>query len=119
MAPVGQEEMVVGISDRWRSLSWVTLGGVRCMPRMAMSEQCTAPHIFRQQARAILTWAGSLWLPKYSYRSSITALTMPEASMAGVWQWTQPWVWTILLTEWPVAPRGIPLFCPASFTPAM
>ncbi len=59
------------------------LGGVRWMPKMAMSEQCTAPHMLRQQARAILTWAGSLWLPKYSNRSSMTALTMPEASMPG------------------------------------
>ena len=84
-----------------------------------MSEQCTAPHMLRQQARAIRTWAGSLWLPKYSNRSSMTALTMPEASMAGVWQWTQPWVWTMLVTEWPVPPMGMPIFLQASFKPAI
>src|SRR3972149_3105430 len=119
MAPVGQEAMVVGISHRWRSFSCMTLGAVRWIPRMAMSEQCTAPHMLRQQARAILTWAGSLWLPKYSNRSSITALTVPAASVAGVWQCTQPWVWTMLLTEWPVAPMGMPIFLTASFKPAI
>ena len=37
---------------------------------------------------------------------SITHFTGPEASVAGVWQCTQPWVWTMLLTPAPVPPTG-------------
>src|ERR1039458_6206588 len=42
MAPVGQEAMRVGISQPLRRASWRIWGGLRWMPRMAMSEQCTA-----------------------------------------------------------------------------
>jgi len=31
---------------------------------MAMSEQWTAPHMFRQQAKAIRTWLGSFIVTK-------------------------------------------------------
>ena len=62
------------------------------MPRMAMSEQCTAPHMFRQQARAMRSLAGRFWCVNWSHKASITAFTMPEASVAEEWQWTQPWV---------------------------
>src|SRR5208337_3348299 len=62
--------------------------------------------MLRQHARAMRICAGSLWLPKYSNNSSITALTTPEASMAGVWQCAQPWVWTILVMLLPVPPTG-------------
>src|SRR5512144_482975 len=97
MAPVGHDAMVVGISHWFASVASFTFGGLRWMPRMAMSEQCTAPHILRQQARAILTRAGSFVVVKYSWSSSMTAFTTPEASVAGVWQCTQPWVCTTLL----------------------
>ena len=73
-----------------RTRSWLTFGGLRWMPRMAISEQCTAPHMFRQHASEMRQYAGSFMSAKYSYRSSITALTMPDASVAGVWQWIQP-----------------------------
>jgi hypothetical protein len=53
-------------------------------------------HLGRQ---AILAW-------KSANSSSITALTGPEASVAGVWQWIQPWVWTMLVTPAPVPPTG-------------
>src|SRR5512140_1557445 len=84
MAPVGQDAMVVGISHWLPRVASFTFGGRRWMPRMAMSEQCTAPHIFRQQARAILTRAGRDLVVKYSWSSSMTAFTTPEAFVAGV-----------------------------------
>src|SRR5512140_2778617 len=87
MAPVGQEAMVVGISHWFPIVASFTFGGLRWMPRMAISEQCTAPHILRQQASAIRTRAGRVFVVKYSWSSSITDFTTPEASVAGVWQW--------------------------------
>ncbi len=69
-------------------------------------ESGTAPHMFRQQAREMRTWAGSLWEPKYSNSSSHDRLDHAGASMAGVWQWTQPWVWTMLVMPAPVPPKG-------------
>ena len=59
MAPVGQDATVVGISQVLNRVLWSILGILRCRPRMAMSEQCTAPHMFRQQAKAMRTLAGS------------------------------------------------------------
>src|SRR5512143_2996182 len=97
MAPVGHDAIVVGISHWFARVASLTFGGLRWMPRMAISEQCTAPHMFRQQARAIRTRAGRVFVVKYSWSSSMTAFTTPEASVAGVWQCTQPWVWTTLL----------------------
>ena len=45
---------------------------------MAMSEQCTAPHMFRQQARAMRSLPGIGLVPsKYSCRSSMTHFTTP------------------------------------------
>jgi hypothetical protein len=66
MAPVGQDATVVGISQRFGIRVLSGLGTVRWMPRMAMSEQWTAPHMFRQHARAIRTWLGSFIVTKYS-----------------------------------------------------
>ncbi len=103
---MGQDAIVVGISQTLGTRVWSGLGTVRWIPRMAMSEQCTAPHMFRQQARAMRTWEGRLMVAKYPCSSSMTAFTGPEASVAGVWQWTQPWVWTMLVTECPVPPTG-------------
>ncbi len=34
------------------------------------------------------------------------AFTTPEASVAGRWQWSQPWVWLTMDTELPVPPTG-------------
>ena len=73
---------------------------------MAMSEQCTAPHIFRQQARDTLNCAGSRMLVNSSNNASMVAFTGPEASVAGVWQWIHPWVWTMFVTPAPVPPMG-------------
>jgi len=39
-------------------------------------------------------------------RSSRTALTMDDASVAGVWQWRKPWVCTIFVIPAPVPPKG-------------
>ena len=36
----------------------------------------------------------------------MTHFTGPEASVAGVWQWIQPWVWIMLQTQAPVPPTG-------------
>src|SRR5512143_1947215 len=84
MAPVGQAAITFGISHLARTRSWLTTGGLRWMPRMAISEQWTAPHIFRQHASEMRQYAGSLESAKYSNRSSMTDLTMPDASVAGV-----------------------------------
>ena len=59
MAPVGQDAISVGTSQILGRTSWWIFGGLRCTPRMAMSEQCTAPHILRQQATAMRSLAGS------------------------------------------------------------
>ncbi len=36
----------------------------------------------------------------------MTALTTPEASVAAEWQWTHPWVWTMLEMAGPIPPTG-------------
>ena len=51
-----------------------------------MSEQCTAPHMLTQQASATRSLAGSSIPVKWPISSSISALTMPEASVAAEWQ---------------------------------
>jgi hypothetical protein len=71
-----------------------------------MSEQCTAPHMFRQQAMEMRTGAGRHMLTNSSNTASMVALTVPDASVAGVWQWTQPWVCNMLVTPAPVPPTG-------------
>src|ERR1019366_4369952 len=106
MAPVGQDATRVGISETFLTISCLIFGGLRCIPRMAMSEQCTAPHMLRQQAIAMRTRAGRLSCVKRSYSASITDFTIPEASVAAEWQWLHPWVWTTLLMEAPVPPTG-------------
>ena len=74
---------------------------------MAMSEQCTAPHMFRQQARAIRSLPGIGLVPsKYSCRSSMTHFTTPDASVAAEWQCTQPCVCTMLEMAFPIPPTG-------------
>ena len=106
MAPVGQEAIRVGTSQILGSTSWRILGGLRWMPSTAMSEQCTAPHMFRQQATAIRSLAGSFSSTKYGNSSSIMHFTRPEASVAEEWQCTQPCVWTMLLMLALVPPTG-------------
>ena len=71
-----------------------------------MSEQCTAPHMLMQQAREMRTGAGRRMFLKSSNMASMTHFTGPEASVAGVWQCTQPWVCTMLLMPAPVPPTG-------------
>ena len=39
---------------------------------------------------------------------SISDFTTPEASVPGMSQWSQPWVWEIIDTELPVPPTGKP-----------
>ncbi len=73
---------------------------------MAISEQCTAPHIFRQQAMDTRSFAGSLMFVNSSKRTSMVAFTVPDASVAGVWQCIQPWVWTQFVMPAPVPPTG-------------
>ena len=66
-----------------------------------MSEQWTAPHMFKQQAKATRILPGSFISAKYSNKSSITALTTPEASVAAEWQCTQPCVCPMAEIELP------------------
>ena len=42
------------------------------------------------------------------YNSSIRLFTTPEASVPGMSQCSQPWVWEIMDTELPVPPTGKP-----------
>jgi len=51
-----------------------------------MSEQCTAPHMLTQHASAIRSLPGRSIDVKCPTSSSISALTMPEASVAAEWQ---------------------------------
>src|SRR3990172_10709529 len=108
MACVGQERTVFGISHTAATLASSMRGGFRWMPTMARSEQWTAPHMLRQHATATRRLAGSFISTKYSYSSSIMDFTRPEASVAALWQWTQPCVWMTLEIEWPVPPTGRP-----------
>ncbi len=71
-----------------------------------MSEQCTAPHMLRQQANATRTFAGRSDLSKCGKSSSMSAFTTPDASDAAEWQCTQPCVWTMLVIPAPVPPTG-------------
>ena len=64
--------------------------------------------MFRQQATAMRNLAGRFSCVKWSQSASITALTMPEASVAAEWQWIQPCVCTMLLMELLVPPTGNP-----------
>src|SRR5512136_3392975 len=92
IAPVGQEATRVGISHILARSAWLTVGTRVWTPRIAMSEQCTAPHMLRQQAYATRSFDGRLLEPvKYGNSRSITDLTTPDASDAEEWQWTQPW----------------------------
>ena len=59
-----------------------------------------------QQAREMRTGAGSRMFWKSSNKASMTHFTGPEASVAGVWQCTQPCVCTMLLMPAPVPPTG-------------
>ena len=108
MAPVGQEAIRLGISHILDRIPCWIFGGMRCTPRMAISEQCTAPHMFRQQARAMRSLAGRSSCVKWSNSASITLFTNPEASVAAEWQCTQPCVCTMLLIELLVPPTGNP-----------
>ena len=86
IAAFGQEAMMFGISQLCATSASFTLGIFLWIPTQAMSEQCTAPHMFRQQAMETFSLAGRSSFLKYSNRSSITALTVPEASVAALWQ---------------------------------
>src|SRR5512143_450461 len=105
-APVGQAATVLGISQSLGTRSLLILGGLRCTARTAMSEQWTAPHMLRQQAKATRTLAGRSVRSKCGKSSSISDFTTPEASEAAEWQCTQPWVWTMLVMPGPVPPTG-------------
>ncbi len=75
-----------------------------------MSEQCTAPHMFRQHASAMRSLPGNRLACRRSTRarSSITAFTTPDASVAAEWQCTQPCVCTMLEMAGPMPPTGWP-----------
>ena len=97
-----------GTCDSMSRPTTESCGTVRWMPTSAMSLTWAAPHMFRQHAMAMRSLLGRSSRWKYSNRSSMTALVMPEASVAGVWQCTQPCVCTTLLMEAPVPPTGSP-----------
>ncbi len=88
------------------------------MPTMPISEQCTAPHMLMQQASEMRTGAGRRMDLKSSYMTSMMDFTGPDASVAGVWQCTQPWVCTMLVTPAPVPPTGNLLEPPANLREA-
>ena len=79
----GQAATASGISQSW-STHWSSIiGGLRWIPTIPMSEQCTAPHMLMQQASEMRTGAGRRMFLNSSNMVSITALTGPEASVAG------------------------------------
>src|SRR5512133_1040043 len=109
IAAVGQAAMMFGISHPPLAIfSWSIFGGFRWMPTIARSEQWTAPHMFRQHATEMRSLPGSVMLSKYGCISSMIDFTSAEASVAALWQWIHPWVWTTLLIALPVPPTGQP-----------
>ena len=48
--------------------------------------------------------------------SSIIAFTTPDASVPGMSQCSQPWVWEIIVTEFCVPPTMKPAFSSASMS---
>jgi hypothetical protein len=74
---------------------------------MAMS--AWPPQLISQQLVDRCTRLGmSSWMNS-ACSSSISAFTAPEASVPGMSQCSQPWVWAIIDTELPVPPTGKPL----------
>ncbi len=64
IADVGHEATTVGISHIFPTVSSFTTGIFVCRATMAISEQCTAPHMFTQQATASRTLFGSSFVVK-------------------------------------------------------
>ena len=94
------------ISHSWSAHSWSIMGGLRWMPTRPMSEQCTAPHMLMQQARAMRTGAGRRMSFEVVKDGVHHAFHRAGGVGGGVWQCTQPWVCTMLLMPAPVPPTG-------------
>ena len=112
MAATGHRATTVGRSHMLATRSWLILGGLVCCTTMAMS--AWPPQLISQQEVDRCTRLGMSSLMNSACRSSIRALTAPEASVPGMSQCSQPWVWAMLETELPVPPTGKPLLVRAS-----
>ena len=66
------------------------------------------PQLIWQQEVVICTRLGMLALRNSSMSSSIIDFTTPEASVPGMSQCSQPWVWEIMATEFWVPPTTKP-----------
>ena len=104
IAASGHDATRFGISHTRGRFAWSIFGGRRWIPRIAMSEQCTAPHMFRQHATAMRSFPGSRIRVNSSASSSITTFTSPDASVADEWQCTHPCVCTTLEIAFPIPP---------------
>ena len=101
---------MVGISQVFASRSWSIFG------RLAVDADDGQVGAVDGAAHVQAAGHGDAQLGRQGHRSrssgcssSMIALTSAEASVAALWQWIQPWVWTMLLMELPVPPTGQPV----------
>ena len=116
IAATGQRATTAGRSQTLATRSWLIFGGLVCCTMIAMS--AWPPQLISQHEVDRCTRLGMSSLMNSLYRSSISALTAPEASVPGMSQCSQPWVWAIIDTELPVPPTGKPLLVSASISGA-
>src|SRR5512143_3058513 len=116
IAATGQRATTVGRSQTLATMSWLIFGGLVCWMLMAISPW--PPQLIWQQEVVICTRLGISSLTNSLCSSSISAFTTPEASVPGMSQCSQPWVWEIMVTEGPVPPTGKPSFVSFSISGA-
>src|SRR3989338_2605497 len=116
IAATGQRATTVGRSHTLATRSWLMTGGLVCWTTMAMS--AWPPQLISQQEVEMCTRLGISSRLNSSYRSSISALTTPDASVPGMSQCSQPCVCEIIDIELPVPPTGKPFFSSSAISGA-
>ena len=106
IAATGQRATTAGRSQTFATRSWLIFGGLVYCTLMAMSPW--PPQLIWQHEVVMRTRLGISSLTNSSYIMSIIDFTTPEASVPGMSQCSQPWVWLIIETELPVPPTGKP-----------
>jgi hypothetical protein len=106
IAATGQRATTAGRSQTLATRSWLIFGGFVCWMMIAMS--AWPPQLISQHDVDRWTRLGISSRRNSSYRSSISALTAPDASVPGMSQCSQPCVCAIMDTELPVPPTGNP-----------
>ena len=104
IAATGQRATALGSSQTLDRMSWLMRGGRVCCTTTAMS--ACPPQLISQQEVERRTRLGISSLMNSSNRESIMDLLTPEASVAGMSQCHQPWVWATAEMALPVPPTG-------------